>query len=75
MPHVIPRSLSAVRCLCRLAFEGDIQASLLKYDGDWKLLFREMVDERNACRLVEGEKWFRWENTFFRGVVHRVGVI
>lgn len=49
----------------RLEFEGDIRASLLKYDGDWKLLFTEMVGKRKACRLVDSERWFRWENSFF----------
>ncbi|CAM9882297.1 unnamed protein product [Pylaiella littoralis] len=50
----------------RLEFMGDIRASLLKYGGDTKLLFRALVKKRKASQLGEGEKWFRWQNTFWR---------
>ncbi|CAM9532930.1 unnamed protein product, partial [Hapterophycus canaliculatus] len=49
----------------RLEFAGDIRASLAKYNGNGKLLFRALLQKRNASQLVEGDKWFRWENTFF----------
>ena len=49
----------------RLEFAGDIRASLAKYSGNGRLLFRALLQKRNASQLVEGETWFRWENTFF----------
>ncbi|CAM9478203.1 unnamed protein product, partial [Sphacelaria rigidula] len=49
----------------RLEFAGEIRASLAKYSGNGRLLFRALLQKRDASQLVEGEKWFRWENTFF----------
>ncbi|CAB1106874.1 unnamed protein product [Ectocarpus sp. CCAP 1310/34] len=49
----------------RLEFAGDIRASLAKFSGNGRLLFRAFLQKRNASQLVEGEKWFRRENTFF----------
>ncbi|CAN0259453.1 unnamed protein product [Scytosiphon promiscuus] len=49
----------------RLEFAGEIRASLTRYDGNGKLLFRALLQKRNASQLVEGVKWFRWENKFF----------
>ncbi|CAN0550788.1 unnamed protein product [Ectocarpus sp. 12 AP-2014] len=49
----------------RLEFAGEIRASLAKYSGDGRLLFRALLQKRDSSQLVEGEKWFRWENTFF----------
>ncbi|CAM9596594.1 unnamed protein product [Ectocarpus fasciculatus] len=49
----------------RLEFAGEIRASLAKYSGNGRLLFRALLQKRNTSQLVEGEKWFRWENTFF----------
>ncbi|CAB1106674.1 unnamed protein product [Ectocarpus sp. CCAP 1310/34] len=49
----------------RLEFAGEIRASLAKYSGNGRLLFRALLQKRNASQLAEGEKWFRWENTFF----------
>lgn len=49
----------------RFEFVGDIRASLLKYGGNSRNLFRDLLQKRNSSQLSEGEKWFRWENTFF----------
>ncbi|CAN0092558.1 unnamed protein product [Scytosiphon promiscuus] len=49
----------------RLEFAGEIRASLARYNGNGILLFRALLQKRNASQLVEGETWFCWENTFF----------
>ncbi|CAM9986369.1 unnamed protein product [Ectocarpus sp. 6 AP-2014] len=49
----------------RLEFAGEIRASLARYQGNGRRLFREMLQKRNASQLGDTEKWFRWENTFF----------
>ena len=49
----------------RLEFVAEIQASLLQFRGNAKALFRAVLEKRDSSRLSEGEKWFRWENTFF----------
>lgn len=48
----------------RIEFISEIRASLTNYGGDTKLLFRDLVKKTKASQLAEGEKWFRWENTF-----------
>jgi len=58
----------------RLEFVGEIRASLVKYGGDGRL-FRDLLQKRNASQLVEGEKWFRWENTFFSEADERLFLI
>jgi hypothetical protein len=49
----------------RLEFVQEIKASLTKFNGNGRLLFRDLLQKRNASRLTETEKWFRWEHTFF----------
>lgn len=49
----------------RLEFIGQIRASLAKYGGNGRLMFRDLLRKRKAAELAEGEKWFRWECTYF----------
>lgn len=56
----------------RLEFLAEIRASLLKYSGNAKLLFRDLVKKRKVGQLGEGEKWFRRENTFWKDNGERV---
>ena len=49
----------------RLEFIGQIRASLVKYGGNGRLLFRDLMQKRKAGRLADDEKWIRWECTFF----------
>ncbi|CAM9693821.1 unnamed protein product, partial [Pylaiella littoralis] len=49
----------------RLEFVQDNRASIAKYNGNSRNLFRELLQKRNTSRLLEGEAWFRWERTFF----------
>lgn len=49
----------------RLEFVGQIRASLAKYGGDTKVLFRDLVQRREAGQLRQDEAWFKWESTFF----------
>ena len=49
----------------RLEFVEQIRASLAKYGGNGRLMFRDLVQKRGAGRLADDEKWFRWECTFF----------
>lgn len=48
-----------------LEFIAQIRASLVKYGGNGRLMFRDLLKKRKASQLVEGETWFRWECTFF----------
>lgn len=49
----------------RNEFIGGIQASLAAHDGSTMDLFGDLLRKRNGSQLLEGETWFRWENTFF----------
>ena len=49
----------------RLEFIAQIRASLVKYGGNGRLMFRDLLKKRKASQLVEGEKWFVYERTFF----------
>ncbi|CAN0431869.1 unnamed protein product, partial [Pylaiella littoralis] len=50
----------------RMEFLVEIRASLLKYSGNAKLLFRDLVKKCKVGQLGKGEKWFRRENTFWK---------
>ena len=56
----------------RLEFLADIRASLLKYSGDAKHMFQDLVRKRKVGQLGESEKWFRKENTFWKDEHERV---
>jgi len=56
----------------RLEFLAEIRASLLKYSGNGKHLFRDLVKKRKVGQLGESEKWFRKENTFWKDDGERV---
>jgi hypothetical protein len=43
----------------RLGFIGDIRASLVRFNGNSRDLFRDILVKRNASRLQEHEAWFR----------------
>jgi len=58
----------------RLEFLAEIRASLLKYEGNAKLLFRDLVKKRKVGQLGEGERWFRREKTFWKDHEERVFV-
>eukprot|EP00903_Cladosiphon_okamuranus_P014933 g13825.t1 len=49
----------------RLEFIGQIRASLAKYGGNGRRMFHDLLRKRKAAELAEGEKWFRWECTYF----------
>lgn len=49
----------------RLEFVAEIRASLRQFGGNARALFRAVLEKRDQSRLSQGEKWFRWENTFF----------
>lgn len=49
----------------RMEFIGQIRLSLAKYRGNGRLMFRDLVQKREAGRLADDEKWFRIESTFF----------
>ncbi|CAB1097168.1 unnamed protein product [Ectocarpus sp. CCAP 1310/34] len=54
-------------CAKRNEFSADIQAYLAKHRGTTtsRKVFRALIRKRAASQLLEDEKWFRWENTFF----------
>ena len=49
----------------RMEFIADIRASLLKYRGETRVLFRDLVSKRKAGQLEVGDQWFLWHRTFF----------
>lgn len=49
----------------RMQFIAEILASLLKYGGKTRLLFRDLVIKRKARQLGEGDQSFLWHRTFF----------
>ncbi|CAM9812320.1 unnamed protein product, partial [Pylaiella littoralis] len=55
----------------RMEFAADARASLLKYGGKTRILFRDLVMKRKAGQLGEGEKWFAWSQTFFEDADYR----
>ncbi|CAM9297292.1 unnamed protein product, partial [Ectocarpus sp. 13 AM-2016] len=61
----VPSPYGRKRNASRMEFIEDIRASLHKYGGDHRLMFRDLVKRRKVGQLGEGEKWFRSENTFF----------
>lgn len=48
-----------------LEFVQQARLSLAKYGGNKRLLFRSLVQKREAGRLADDEKWFRLDATFF----------
>ena len=59
----------------RLEFIAQIRASLVKYGGNGRLMFRDLLKKRKASQLVDGEKWFVFERFFQRFVDNNTFII
>ena len=49
----------------RLEFIGQIKASLAKYGGNSRLMFRDLLRKRKAAQLANDEAWFQFQATYF----------
>ena len=49
----------------RLEFVEQVRASLAKYGGNGRLMFRDLVSKRKEGKLADDETWFKWDATFF----------